>query len=175
MGSSTQNKERMPEVSNARGSEVSTGEGAVKWHHISQEDCAFYLPRNLGAGMQGRACRPVEPVLPPLPTLQGYAPASAPKQPWELLAPDCGYVACSPLCWPRSFHLPCLGSLAETSWLTRFNGETIPFLFLFSFPKPPVKLSKGKDLYTKCNIENTMVYREEKKRYKVPPWALGYE
>lgn len=43
---------------------------------------------NLEVGMQARACRPAEPVLPPLPTLQGYAPASAPKQPWEPPAPD---------------------------------------------------------------------------------------
>lgn len=83
-----------------------TGAGAIKWHHVSHKDCAFHLPGNPGAGMQGRACRPVEFVLPPLATLQGYAPAPAPapKQPWGPLAPDDGHVAGQlwllPLPWP---------------------------------------------------------------------------
>lgn len=57
-------------------------------------------------------------------------------------------------------------------------GKTFLFLFCFSFPKPPGKLSKGKDSdtkFNKCNIENTMICREEKKRYKVPLWTLGYK
>lgn len=63
-----------------------------------------------------------------------------------------------------------------TSWLTQFNGETTPFLFCFSFPKLPVKLSKGKDLYSKCNTLKTLGYiKEKKKDTKVLPWALGYE
>lgn len=95
-----------------RGAE--TGAGAVIWHHVSQEDCTFYLPRNPGAGMQGRARRPVEAVLPSIPTLQGYAPASAPKQPWGPLAPGDGHVACSPLCWPALDTPP---ALACAVWL----------------------------------------------------------
>lgn len=41
-------------------------------------------------------------------------------------------------------------------------GKLFLFCFVFPFPKPQVKLSKGKDLYTKCNIENTVIHREEK-------------
>lgn len=90
----------------AQGSEVSRdmGSSGKMVSPFFQEDWTFYLPRILGQDCRAGQGRAGEPVLTPLPNLQGYVPAPAPRQPWEPQPNISSRLFC--LLWPGQLGHP---------------------------------------------------------------------
>jgi hypothetical protein len=100
--------------------------------------CPGILGQECRAGLAGQLSLCYLPLPPsramPLPL---PLPPSSPGDHWHQMMvmwlASSGYSPC-----------PGLGRLAQTSWLTGFNGETIPFLFCFSLPQTTSQAVKGK-------------------------------